>query len=465
MSTFKFTEEVTGEIVQIPIGMLYHHPDNPRKNIGDISELSNSIKVKGILQNLTVVPRTAENGYYVVIGNRRLEAAKAAGFEFLPCIIASMTPAEQVQTMLLENMQRSDLTVYEQAKGFQMMIDFGDDVDSVAEKTGFSTTTVRRRLKMAELDEETLKEVSERQVSLLDFDRLAKIESLKERNRLLGMMGTYNFNNAIEAAYNSQESTKTLPAMKAYIKKIQAKKITWSETYGGKYSQIGERVYLRKWDKKPLPFPDNKKIYYMMREDLSDMYVEFYIESERAKPVKRTKAEIESERLAREAADKLKEAASIHFKLRRDFAKTIRITSKNRQLLVLHLSKALTLSIISWIRSARGEDLAEACGMSRDEYLSIEYVDRPEKFYELFEQDESMIPRLLCVFLGDHEANWYFHLSEYELKAGRLPKYEKNASLDLIYDFLCAFGYEMSDEEKAIKDGSSPYFADKRSER
>lgn len=224
--------------------MLYHHPDNPRKNIGDISELSNSIKVKGILQNLTVVPRTAENGYYVVIGNRRLEAAKAAGFEFLPCIIASMTPAEQVQTMLLENMQRSDLTVYEQAKGFQMMIDFGDDVDSVAEKTGFSTTTVRRRLKMAELDEETLKEVSERQVSLLDFDRLAKIESLDERNKLLKSMGKYEFNVAFERAFAYQESSKKLPTMKAYLKKVQAKKISWSESYGGKYNRAIERVYL-----------------------------------------------------------------------------------------------------------------------------------------------------------------------------------------------------------------------------
>lgn len=53
----------------IPVEQLFHHPQNPRKEIGDISELAASVKAKGILQNLTVVP--ADTGYYVVIGNRR----------------------------------------------------------------------------------------------------------------------------------------------------------------------------------------------------------------------------------------------------------------------------------------------------------------------------------------------------------------------------------------------------------
>lgn len=102
----------------IPVEKLLHHPQNPRKEIGDITELADSVKAKGILQNLTVVP--AEGGYYVVIGNRRLEAAKKADLAELPCVVAEMTEKEQMETMLLENIQRVDLTVKEQAGGRQL---------------------------------------------------------------------------------------------------------------------------------------------------------------------------------------------------------------------------------------------------------------------------------------------------------------------------------------------------------
>lgn len=61
-------------ITNIDVTKLKEHPDNPRKNIGDVAELAESIKARGILQNLTVVP--AENGMYtVIIGHRRLAAA------------------------------------------------------------------------------------------------------------------------------------------------------------------------------------------------------------------------------------------------------------------------------------------------------------------------------------------------------------------------------------------------------
>lgn len=212
------SEESTGGIVQIPIEQLFHHPDNPRKNIGDVTELAESIKAKGILQNLTVVPghkqtpdewsalekqylanpseelrvqintKWINEGYTVVIGNRRLEGGKLAGLETLPCIIADMTPEEQVQTMLLENMQRSDLTAYEQAQGFQMMMDMGETEDSIAEKTGFSKATVRHRLNIAKLDQKLLQDLESQedfQLSLTDLYALEKIKDVKRRNKVL----------------------------------------------------------------------------------------------------------------------------------------------------------------------------------------------------------------------------------------------------------------------------------------
>lgn len=127
-----------------------------------------------------------QRGYKVIIGHRRLAAAKAAGLEKVPCVVADMTPKEQLQTMLLENMQRSDLTVYEQAQGFQLMLDMDSTMEEIAEKSGFSQTTVRRWVKMMELDQEKLKEVSKRQLSLADFDKLAQIEDIKVRNSRRG---------------------------------------------------------------------------------------------------------------------------------------------------------------------------------------------------------------------------------------------------------------------------------------
>lgn len=140
-------------LTEIKINELYPHPDNPRKDIGDVSELAESIKNQGIFQNLTVIKGGAgvpkgKEGYTVIIGHRRLAASKLAGLETLPCSVAQMDEREQIATMLLENMQRSDLTYYEQAQGFQMMLDLGETQTTIAEKTGFSPATVSRRLQL-----------------------------------------------------------------------------------------------------------------------------------------------------------------------------------------------------------------------------------------------------------------------------------------------------------------------------
>lgn len=150
------------EIVMLGVDKLWPHPENPRKDLGDLTELAASIKAKGVLQNLTVVPKAESGMFTVIIGHRRHAAAKLAGIREVPCVVADMTPEEQVETMLLENMQRSDLTPYEQAKGFQMMMDMGRTVEDIVQKSGFSESTVRHRLKLAQLDEKKFKASAER---------------------------------------------------------------------------------------------------------------------------------------------------------------------------------------------------------------------------------------------------------------------------------------------------------------
>ena len=146
-------------IQEIELSKLRIHPKNVRKTYTNIEELADSIKAKGILQNLTVVKNPEEEGtYWVVIGNRRLTAAKIAGIETAPCQIVDMDEKDQASTMLLENMQRSDLTIHEQAYGIQMVLDLGESEDGLAEKTGLSKSTIRHRSNIAKLNQDILQE-------------------------------------------------------------------------------------------------------------------------------------------------------------------------------------------------------------------------------------------------------------------------------------------------------------------
>ena len=176
-------------IQEIAIEKLKIHPQNVRKTYTGIEELADSIKAKGILQNLTVVKAPDDpESYWVVIGNRRLTAARAAGIKTLPCAVVEMSEKDQISTMLLENMQRNDLSVCEQAQGFQLMLDLGETESSISEKTGFSRTTVRHRLNLAKLDQELLaerEENSEFQLTLSDLYELEKIEDVEKRNKIL----------------------------------------------------------------------------------------------------------------------------------------------------------------------------------------------------------------------------------------------------------------------------------------
>ena len=93
----------------------------------------------------------------------------------------------------MENIQRSDLTLYEQAQGFQMMLDLGDSIDEIARKSGFSQTTVRRRVKLLELDQEKFKASVSRGANLMDYMDLDKIEDPELKNEVLEAVGTNNF--------------------------------------------------------------------------------------------------------------------------------------------------------------------------------------------------------------------------------------------------------------------------------
>ena len=134
-------------IVLISVAKLKAHPQNPRKDLGDLEELTESIKAKGILQPLTVVED--ELSYKVIIGHRRLGAAIRARLKEVPCVVRSLTEDEQLQIMLMENMQREDLNAFEQAQGFQLMLDAGIKAKEIAEQTGIAKPSIKSMLSAA----------------------------------------------------------------------------------------------------------------------------------------------------------------------------------------------------------------------------------------------------------------------------------------------------------------------------
>lgn len=224
-------------IENIKIEKLHPHPDNPRKEIGDIAELTESIKANGVFQNLTVVPATGhyDGDYTVIIGHRRMAAAKQAGLTELPCAIMEMDKREQIATMLLENMQRSDLTPYEEAQGMQMMLDLGESIEDISQKTGFSESTIRRRTKLLKLDQAKFKESQSRQVTFLEYDKLFEIEDDERRNKLLDYIGTKNFNNELYRAKEDEKDAKKKAEIAAKLRGYATEITPTEKTYDKKY--------------------------------------------------------------------------------------------------------------------------------------------------------------------------------------------------------------------------------------
>lgn len=191
------------KILRIQTFGLVPHEKNPRKVLGDLEELTASIKQSGIHQPLTVVETDTPGVYRVIMGHRRLQAAINAGYDSVPCIVVEMTEEEQLEAMLVENMQRTDLTILEQAKGIQQCIDFGTSIDDIAKKTGFSKTTIRNRTKILELDQNKVQAATN--ATMDDYLLLDKVKDVAKRNKLLDLIGTNNFNLEVEKELQKQQ--------------------------------------------------------------------------------------------------------------------------------------------------------------------------------------------------------------------------------------------------------------------
>ena len=457
-------ELYSNDLIYIPVTMLHPHPDNPRKDLGDLTELANSIKEKGIMQNLTVVPRR-EGTYTVIIGHRRLAAAKAAGLEEVPCIITEMSPQDQVATMLLENMQRSDLTLYEQAQGFQMMIDFGESIDTIASKTGLSESTVRRRVKLSELNQDTLKKVSNRQISIGDLDRLGKIEDENSRNNVLSHIGTNNFENEFKKALEAQKKQKIIAKTKEAFADIDITEVQHQD----RATQFYERCfYYETGIEKGVEYvkeliDSGKKCFIEYGR-----YDYFYIYTERVQTCSSTpttnnndaenEEETESQAQARQEHEKqeklrqlmkirqsaLREAFDRAYQLRFDYIKNFTEAK----------AKEYAHAIIEANIKCNVEFYPELDNDLLNELLELGISDDVEEIdYSLYKDTVNKQPfkSLLAI-------TWSFLDSKTAKCFNSDLTFFENELLTNVYNFLATLGYDPSDEEIQLLNGTSPLY-------
>jgi len=155
-----FVDELTGRMgegfgLMVPVTSIRSNRDQPRSTLGDLSDLVTSIRRHGILEPLLVRRRENSAEYELVSGERRFHAALEAGLHEVPCIELEIDDQHALEVALIENLQRKDLDPFEEAEGFQTLIDkYGYTHAQVAEAVGRSRVTVSESLRILDLPPE-----------------------------------------------------------------------------------------------------------------------------------------------------------------------------------------------------------------------------------------------------------------------------------------------------------------------
>ncbi len=444
-----------GVLTYINTADISPHKDNPRNDLGDLTELAESIKVNGVLQNLTVVPIYGEmthefNGKYtVVIGHRRLAAAKLAGIETVPCIVSDMTGMQQIRTMLTENMQRTDLTVYEQAQGFQMMLDLGDTVDQIAERAGFSKSTVRRRVKLLELDKDKFKKAEKRGATLMDYAKLEEIEDLEARNKVLDSIGTNNFQRELQSARDDQKWQKRKDGFLEVIKTFA------TEDQEASYSTKRYVTNYSRWsnsDTVKVPEDaDAVKYYYKVSDRSIDIYKDIDKVAEDAEQARRSEERRKQDEIEAQYVD----IRETQYALRAEFVKGLSNAACKK-------ACCQTAGFLSDVAYFAPDLDVEALGyvlgfeLTEDEEDECFMLSEVPGIAEAAKSQPDKLMFCLAYCAADNNRSGYWH--KFRNLRHYAYEHQENQMLDRVYETLEQMGYEMSDEERDMQSGCHSLF-------
>lgn len=434
---------VTKRCIMIPVDELQPHPDNPRKDLGDLTELADSIRANGTFQNLTVLrnkdPETGKST--VIIGHRRLAAAKLAGLEKVPCMVVEMDEKEQISTMLLENMQRSDLTIYEQAQGFQMMLDMGETQDSISEKTGFSKTTVRHRLKLLELDPEEFRKAQERQPNLSDYIRLEKITDLKLKSKALAAIGTANFNWTVENCLRRQREADIRDEWLAYIDKLFVRE-EWDPARK-LVKSVNMACRMTDEDKAELDKLEDSDNACTLSYCYTEGNLFCYILGEKQEIPKTTYEE--DRRRRTEKIERIRAVQEQAQELRKKFVSEYVSKRRNWSAALLALfAHEICMEDVRWNRVAEVLDIPRP----EDGFDSGTIVENSDFVMACIDSPDKVLLAAIADYVEDNDKRIYAWDGSYS----------RNEELEHWYRTLENLGYSISDDEKAMLDGTHECF-------
>lgn len=135
----------------IPLELIEPNPEQPRTTLGNLEELTSSIREKGVLEPI-LVRAAGPNRYQIISGERRFRAASAAGLGEIPAIEMDADDREALEIALVENIQRKDLTAFEEAEGFQLLQEkFGYTHEKISQVIGKSRTTITETLSINDI--------------------------------------------------------------------------------------------------------------------------------------------------------------------------------------------------------------------------------------------------------------------------------------------------------------------------
>ncbi len=154
LSTTNNKQEINNGIQKINISQITPNPSQPRKSFKDeeLKELSSSIKNQGLIQPIIVKP-TTNNQYQIIAGERRWRACQLNGMHEVDCVIKDLDDTNVLEAALIENIQREDLNVIEEANAYKGLIDIkGINNENLSKLIGKSSSHVSNILRLLELD-------------------------------------------------------------------------------------------------------------------------------------------------------------------------------------------------------------------------------------------------------------------------------------------------------------------------
>jgi len=186
-----------GDLVvrQIPVDRIDPNPHQPRTHFdhGALEDLVSSIKEHGILQPL-VVTETPDGRYELIVGERRLRAAKIADFDTVPAIVRSATEQQKMELALIENVQRADLNPIEEAYAYlRLQEEFGLTQDQVGERVGKSRPQVANTIRLLQLPDDIKHALAEQRISASNARTLLSLPTEEERMRMFDSLLKGNF--------------------------------------------------------------------------------------------------------------------------------------------------------------------------------------------------------------------------------------------------------------------------------